>query len=377
MAIIKNVRVFNGEVFTPVTAVEFEDGIITNMYEKCDSPDALDGNGCILAPGFVDTHIHGSFGRDVLTPGGTDFLADNLPKVGTTSYCPTNATDTLENINHFLGEVSEAKKRDHGTRVLGAHIEGPFFGLDNRGSHAIPLLKDPTMDNYKKMTGQYEDAIVRFSVAPEKEGAMELIPYLVKKGIVVSAAHTDSTAPIMEEAIAKGVTISTHTFNGFYPFHHRNECSIGVVLTDDRITCEFIPDLQHINKYAARLIMKAKGFEKTFLCSDSLEPGQMPDGDYQLAGSKVVVKNHIARLAEDGRLAGSTISILDGVRNLVFKVGIPLDKALRMGTENAANSINRLDIGRIKIGCKADFILLDDDLDLRMTVIRGNTEYTA
>ena len=103
----------------------------------------------------------------------------------------------------------------------------------------------------------------------------------------------------------------------------------------------------------------------------------MPDGDYQLAGSKVVVKDHIARLAEDGRLAGSTISILDGVRNLVFKVGIPLDKALRMGTENAANSINRLDIGRIKIGCKADFILLDDDLDLRMTVIRGKTEYTA
>ena len=376
MPIIKNARIFNGENFIPLTAVRYEDGIIQELYAECDCPDAIDAEGAILAPGLVDLHIHGSFGTDVLNPGGTQYIADRFPSVGTTSYCPTNATDTFEHINAFLGEVKEAMQRDTGARVLGAHIEGPFFALNNRGAHAIPLLQDPTSENYHIMAGDYGDVIVRVSLAPEKPGGMELITELTSKGVVVSAAHTDSMAAEMEEALAKGVTISTHTFNGFYPVHHRQENSIGVVLTDDRIICEFIPDLQHINKYAARLIMRAKGFEKTFICSDALEPAQMGDGEYQLAGSKVIVKDSVARL-EDGRLAGSTICMLQGVRNLVNIMGIPLDKALRMATYNPANAIGDLSIGHIQPGKKADFILLTDDLQLKKTFIRGKLEYEA
>ena len=371
---IKNARIFNGESFLPVTALRYENGIIMEMYDRLDDADALDAEGQILCPGFVDLHIHGSFGKDVLEPGGTAHLRSHLPSVGTTSFCPTNATDTFEHIHAFLSEVKEEKKSEEGTRILGAHIEGPFFALDNRGAHAIPLLQDPTMENYRKMVGEHEDVIARVSVAPEKKGGMELVSYLAQKGIIVSAAHTDSMAKEMEEAISKGVSIATHTFNGYYPVHHRQENSIGVVLTDDRIICEFIPDLQHINVYAARLIMKAKGFEKTFICSDALEPAQQGDGIYSLAGSKVIVKDSVARL-EDRRLAGSTICILQGVRNLVNIMKIPLCKALRLGTYNPANAIGNSSIGRIAVGAAADFLLLTEDLQLKQTYIRGKLEY--
>ena len=375
MSVIKNARIFNGEVFTPLTAVRYEGGLIKELYTAYDGDDAIDAKGAILSPGFVDTHIHGSFGTDVLKPGGTDYIADHFPSVGTTSYCPTNATDTFEHINAFLGEVKKAMKRTNGTRVLGAHIEGPFFSIANRGAHATHMLKDPTIENYKEMVGEYDDAVLRVSLAPEKTGGMELITYLVNRGKYVSIAHTDSMAKDVEEAIGKGATISTHTFNGFFPMHHRQENGIAAVLTDDRIICEFIPDLQHINKYAARLILRSKGFEKTFICSDALEPGQMGDGIYQLAGSRVTVIDHVARL-DDGRLAGSTICLLDGIRNLVNIIGIPLEKALKLATINPANSLGLTDIGSIKPGVKADFVLLSDDLVLQKTIIRGMEEYS-
>ena len=148
MSIIKNIRLFNGEVFVPLDAIRFENGRIQELYTHYDGQDAIDAHGAILAPGFIDLHIHGSFGMDVLAPGGTAHLVNNLPRVGTTAFCPTNATDSFEKIHHFLGEVrAEMAHNDHGTRILGAHIEGPFFNIDNRGAHAIPMLQDPTMEN--------------------------------------------------------------------------------------------------------------------------------------------------------------------------------------------------------------------------------------
>ncbi len=378
MAIIKNARIFNGEVFIPLTAVRFEDGIIQELYAQYDAPDAIDAQGAILAPGFVDLHIHGSFGKDVLAPGGTAHLVKHLPSVGTTSFCPTNATDSFETIHRFLGEVKQEMAHNHqGTRILGAHIEGPFFNVDNRGAHAIPMLQDPTLENYRKMAGEYEDVIVRVSLAPEKKGGMELIGYLAQKGVVVSAAHTDANAAEMEEAIAKGVTMVTHTFNGMYAFHHRKEGAISVTLTDDRVTCEFIPDLHHINKYAAKLIMKAKGFEKTFICSDALEPAHQGEGTYQLAGQEIYVKDGAAHMADDGRLAGSIISPLMGVRNLLQATDVSLEHALKMGTCNPAKAIGDTSIGSIQVGKKADFVLLSQDLQLLQTYIRGKLEYSA
>ena len=147
MQIIKNAKVHNGQQFIPVSAVAFEDGIIKQLFESYDGEGGVDAGGAILCPGFVDTHIHGSFGTDVLNKGGTAVLADKLPSVGTTAFCPTSASDTFENIRSFLGEVKEEITRIDGARILGAHIEGPFFTVANRGAHATEKLLDPTIEN--------------------------------------------------------------------------------------------------------------------------------------------------------------------------------------------------------------------------------------
>jgi N-acetylglucosamine-6-phosphate deacetylase len=378
MKVIKNAKVFNGEAFIPISAVAFCDGIVTRLYENYAGSDAYDAGGAILAPGFVDLHIHGSFGKDVLMAGGTQHLMENLPSVGTTSFCPTSATAPFEMITDFLGEVAALIDLEQGTRILGAHIEGPFFTERNRGAHATELLKDPTIANYEKIVGEYEDVVLRLSLAPELPGGMELISKLATEDVVLSAAHTDAMAGDMEEAISRGLTMATHTFNGFFPVHHREENGIAAVLTDDRIICEFIPDLQHISKYAARLIMAAKGYEKTFICSDALAPAHMPDGEYMLSTTPIVVKDAVATNKADGRLAGSTISVLQGVKKLVEIMKTPLDKALRMGTLNPARAIESDFLGKITVGAAADFVLLDPStLDLKQTYIRGHLEYEA
>jgi len=376
--IIRNCRVFNGAEFIAANAVEFMNGIVTQLYTDYSGDDGVDANGAILCPGFVDVHIHGSFGMDVMQPGGIAALIEKLPSVGTTAFCPTTCAESDEHNISFLEYVKKEMPRTDGTRVLGAHLEGPFFALENRGAHATEQLRNPTKENYFRFAKGYEDIIRRVSLAPELPGGSELAAYLYGKGTVVAAAHTNATAAEMEHAIGQGVFISTHTFNGFFPFHHRQENAISVVLTDPRVVCEFIPDLQHITKYAIKVILGCKGFEKTFICSDAIAAGNLKEGNFVLGGLEVKVENYVARLASDGRLAGSTISISKGIRNLVQEVGVPLDKALRLGTLNAAKSIYKEhELGRVAVGACADFVLLDDALQVKSTYIRGQCVYTC
>ncbi len=376
--LIKNCIVFNGEEFIPVDAVEYQNGIVTQMYSDYSGDDCIDAQGRILCPGFVDVHIHGSFGTDVMSKNGISTLIEKLPTVGTTAFCPTSVAETDEHIIDFLGYVKEEMPRTDGARVLGAHLEGPFFAEENRGAHASEMLRNPTIENYMRFAKGYEDIILRMSMAPELPGGSELAAYLYGKGVVVAAAHNNATAAEMEHAIEQGVFIATHTFNGFSPFHHRQENSISVVLTDPRVTCEFIPDLQHISKYAIKLILSCKGYENTFICSDAISAGNLKEGDFVLGALEVHVENYVARLVVDGRLAGSTTCMAKGVQNLVHKVGVPLEKALRLATLNPAKSIHKEhELGQIRVGGYADFVLLNDDLSIKSTYIRGKCVYSC
>ena len=316
---------------------------------------------------------------DVLAPGGTAHLVNNLPRVGTTAFCPTNATDSFEKIHHFLGE---GPRRNGAQRPRDAHPRCAHrrpvlqYRQPRRARHPHATQR-PTMENYKAMVGEYEDVIARVSLAPEKKGGMELVRYLAGKGVVVSAAHTDADAQQMEEAIANGLTMVTHTFNGMYAFHHRKEGAIGVTLTDDRITCEFIPDLQHINKYAAMLIMKAKGFEKTFICSDALEPAHMGEGRFQMAGQEIYVKDGAAHMAEDGRLAGSIISPLMGVRNLLRATDVTFSAHSRWAPPTPPRPSATIPSASFKWASGQTSCCSREDLQLQKTYIRGKLEYSA
>ena len=199
--------------------------------------------------------------------------------------------------------------------------------------------------------------------------------YLKGRGVVASIGHSVATAAEASRAVALGITCSTHTCNGMEPLHHRKPGVLGVTLTDDGIRAEFIADLVHIDPILIRLIYRAKGVEGCYFCTDSMEAAGMPDGNYHLGNEAITVKNGMALKGES--LAGSTLTMDQGVRNLAQKVGLPLADALRMGTRNPADVLERKDLGRVAIGAKADFVLLDDGLRVCATYVRGRREYSA
>lgn len=365
-----NARIFDGTTFLTQTAVSFENGMITALH---DGRDGTDVDGKLLSPGFVDIHMHGILGLDSMRPGSIGKMAGILPQYGTTSFCPTSLSETDEVIRSYLYEVHDAKGRESGARVVGAHLEGPYLAESVRGVHDAGKLRDPLPQHYRQLTLGYEADICRVTLAPERRSGMELTRHLSSRGIAVSIGHSEATAAQTQEAARQGVNSSTHTFNGMKPLHHRNPGVLGAILTDERISAEFIADLIHIDPIMVQLIYRAKGPEKCYFCTDSMEATGMPDGIYHLGQEEVTVENGIA--LKNGGLAGSTLTMDRGLRNLVQKIGLPLCDALRMATSNPAYVLGETDIGRIAVGAKADFVILDADLQVISTYVRGKQEF--
>ena len=297
------------------------------------------------------------------------------PKYGVTSFCPASISDTDEATHVFLRSVKQAKRADRGARIIGAYLEGPFLAEETKGAHDAAKLRNPTHENYCCLVGEYEDIVSRITLAPEKAGGLELTRELSDKGIVVSIGHSIASAEETQRAIENGITGNTHTCNGMRLMHHREPGVLGISLTDDRMWVEFIADMIHISAIIVKLIYRAKGVEKCYYCTDSIEATGLSDGNYKLGTEDITVKNSIARLTYGDSLAGSTLTMDAGLKNLVQKAGIPIEDALRMSSYNQADVIGRKDIGRIESGACADFVLLDKDLNVVATYVRGVCEY--
>jgi len=370
MPTVRNARVFNGTAFLKERAVTFENGVITAISNAQDGEDM---GGMILAPGFVDIHMHGQKGFDSMRAGDIEKMAESQVRFGTTSFCPASITETDEAIRGYLSEIHKAMKLESGARVLGAYLEGPYLAEAVRGAHDPAKLRAPSIAHYINLVSGFEDEIVRVTLAPELPGGMELVSYLNSHGVVPSIGHSMASAGETARAISLGVRCSTHTCNGMQPLHQRTPGVLGVTLTDEGIKAEFIADLIHIDAIIVRLIYRAKGPEGCYFCTDSMEAAGMPDGLYHLGSESVSVKNSVAW--KENSLAGSTLTMDRGLRNLVNTVGIPLDHALRMATLNPADVLNHSDIGRIAVGANADFVLLDSGLNVAATYVRGVCEY--
>ncbi len=372
MSTIYNVRVFDGMNFRDETAVSFENEYITALDSRQEGKDM---GGLLLCPGYVDIHMHGQKGLDSMRPGDNEKMALTQVKYGVTSFLPASITETDAAIRAYLKDIRSAMKMERGARVLGAYLEGPYLTKAFRGAHDAAKLRDPDLTHFKALTTGFEDEIRRVTLAPEKAEGMALVEYLKKQDIVVSIGHSAATAQETTQAIALGVTCSTHTCNGMELLHHRKPGVLGVTLTDNNIKAEFIADLIHIDPVLIKLIYRAKGVDGCYFCTDSMEAAGMPDGNYHLGKEAITVKNGIA-LKGNG-LAGSTLTMDQAVRNLSGRMQLPLADVLRMGTRNPADILGRNDLGRVTVGAKADFVLLDTQLFVRATYVRGRLEYTA
>ncbi len=355
--------------------VAVENGIISAVGENLPIDEQYPFKG-VVVPGFIDRHVHGAGGADGMD-GDTEkigVIASNLIKEGTTSFCVTTMTQSEENIVKALSAVKNYN-RSNGAKVLGVHLEGPFISKKYKGAQPEEYIKNPDkrlMERFLKASG---DKIKVVTIAPEEDGAKELVEYLSGKGIVCSAGHTNGSFETVKKAVAWGLGSVTHTYNAQTPLHHREAGVVGAGLLLDELYCELICDLVHVCKEAVQILVKNKPKDKLILITDSMRAKHLPDGESELGGQKVFVKEGEARLA-DGTLAGSVLKMNEAVKNMVEKVGVDFCTAVDYATVNPAKSLNVFDeIGSITVGKKADFAVLDDNFKVQATLINGDVVY--
>ncbi|MGL4453896.1 MAG: N-acetylglucosamine-6-phosphate deacetylase [Sarcina sp.] len=333
----------------------------------------IDAQGLYLAPGFIDVHIHGAGGHD--TMDGTLEAINEIAKVivqrGTTSFTPTTMTVSSDEIVKSMESIKIAKENGtDGANVLGAHLEGPFINLSAIGAQNPNFVLEPSVENFKKIVGDYEDAVVSLTLAPEVDGSKELIKYLASKGIVASMGHTKATYEEAMEGIKCGCSHATHLFNAMSGFTHRAPGVVGAVF-DSEITTETISDGIHIAYPSLRVAYKNKGTDKTLLITDAMMACCMPDGKYSLGGQDVIVANGAARLL-NGALAGSVLTLDNAVRNVFQNTEYPLNEVVKMASYNPARHCKVDDRkGQIKEGFDADLLLFDENIDIKKVFVNG------
>jgi N-acetylglucosamine-6-phosphate deacetylase len=374
--IITNARVLAKGKIVRGADVSVEDGRIRAVGANLSGGEVIDARGALLAPGFVDLHIHGCAGDDAMDGGdAVARMAEWLPRTGVTAFLPTTMCDSLEKTRRALEGVRRAQAAPKGATVLGAHLEGPFLNTARKGAQPERYVMAPTLDAYARIAEGYEALPRILTIAPEVDGAIELIR-LLQDNLVLSAGHTDATCEQVLEAADAGLTQTTHLFNAMSPFSHRAPGAVGAALSDPRIRVQLIADLVHLHPVALKVAWAAKGAARCLLITDAMAATGMPDGDYRLGANIVQVRGGVARL-EGGALAGSTLTMDRAVHNMVRVVGVPEVEALRMASEYPCDAIGERERGRIELGMVADLVLLDCDYTPSLTIARGEVVYRA
>jgi N-acetylglucosamine-6-phosphate deacetylase len=264
-----------------------------------------------------------------------------------------------------------------GARCLGIYSEGNFFSQEKRGAHNPAFLKNTlTKDDLDTLLAVAGPALKVVALSPELPGAIEWIQELTQRGIVVAAAHSNADYKEALAGINAGITLATHTFNGMRSLSHQEPGILGAVLDDERVYCELIGDCIHVNPAILSLVYKCKGPDRIILISDSVSFGGLPDGRYDKQGYTVIVKDGVIRL-EDGRLAGSSLSLDISIRNMVERCGLDLSHAVCAASLNPARLLG-LDHkkGSIAPGKDADLIIFDENVNIKKVFIRGKGLFT-
>ncbi len=332
-----------------------------------------------IAPGLVDTHIHGYKNNDVMDNNfeGLNVISEGLLSCGVTSFMPTTLTASTESLNEVVEMIGENYKKVQGAKITGIFLEGPFFTEKHKGAQNKDYFCDPSIDSLKNWQIRSKNMIKKIAIAPERKGVEEFIEYAVKEEIKVALAHSGATYQEAKQAVENGASIFVHTYNGMSPLHHREPGMVGAAMNVIDVYAEIICDGHHVHPAAANILMNARGRKQIILVSDCMMAGGMPDGAYQLGEFPVKVQDGMAHL-ENGSLAGSILKLIDAVKNVVeWGIATP-EEAIYMASTAPAKSI-QLDseCGKIAEGYAADFIVLTPGLDLMATYLNGVCRYQA
>lgn len=355
--------------------MEVEDGKIKSFSKE--KPDFYEDLGEIIAPGLVDTHIHGYCGEDIMNakPGALNIISEALLETGVTSFLPTTLTDSTERLNEACRIVGEEYRDVKGAKIRGIFLEGPFFTEKYKGAQNEKYMSDPDIEKLKKWKELSNGLVNKIAIAPERENIKDFIHKANAMGVYVALGHSDASYEEAMDAVNEGANIFVHTYNGMSGLHHRNPGMVGAAMNSETIS-ELICDGHHVNPAAANILMNVKGRDHIALITDCMSAGGMKDGDYMLGEFPVVVKDGTARLKEGGSLAGSILKLKDAVKNVVDWEIADVFEAIQMASLIPAKSVGIDDVcGKLKLGYEADFIVLNEDLDLKATYINGKRAF--
>ncbi|MDI6602063.1 MAG: N-acetylglucosamine-6-phosphate deacetylase [Thermoanaerobacteraceae bacterium] len=390
----------NGNILTPfrqipVGGLLIEDSLISEVFEtkedvqrvesrlisSQEDSKIIDACGNYIAPGFIDIHTHGAGGHDFMDGTVEAMLEASRTHMrhGTTSLVPTTLTSSLDDIYKTLDNFKKAKENKDGPELIGLHLEGPYISMEQRGAQDPRFIKDPEKEEYMKII-DYSSDIVRWTVAPELEGALEMGRELKSRGVLPSIGHSNAIYEDVQKAFENGFTHVTHLYSGMSMVRRINAYRYtGVVESAfliDEMTVEIIADGKHLPQSLLKLIYKIKGPDRICLVTDSMRAAGMPDGEYILgslrSGQKAIVEEGVAKLPDRSAFAGSVATADRLVRTMVEAAGISLIDAVRMMTDTPARIIgvaNRK--GALVTGKDADIVIFDEELNIKTVITRG------
>jgi len=355
---------------------EFISAIIPDEQFKPEKKDhLLDGRGKWITPGLIDIHVHGSNLADAMDPGPETHqtLGSFFASRGVTGYLLTTGTASNEDITAVVEAFQDYVPAEDGAEALGIHLEGPYLCEERKGAQPAIHLRDPEPDRYQSW---FKSGKIRLmTVAPELNGAMDLIKFGQKQGVEFAVGHSVASYDLMQEAINSGLRQATHLFNGMNPLHHRRPGVVGAVLSDNRVFAQVITDGVHVHPAVVKTIVKAKGLNRTVLITDAIRAAGLGNGEFDLLGQTVTVKDGVARIAS-GSLAGSILTMDKAVRNTMAFCDIPFHEAIQMASLTPAKSLN-LDNerGALAPGLRADITIFDQDYSVETTIVGGIVVY--
>ncbi len=322
------------------------------------------GSG-IAVPGFVDLQVNGFAGVDFLTADvdGYRHAGEALLETGVTAFLPTFITAPEEQL---LAALREVPAESDGPRILGAHLEGPFLSALRLGIHPASARRNPDPELLERLLDAGPVRLV--TLAPELPGASSVIELLVRREIAISCGHSDATAEQSNAAFDLGVRSVTHLFNAMRPFHHRDPGVAGAALARPDVIIQLILDWVHVAPVTAAMVWQAAQ-GRVALVTDAMSGAALEDGAYRLGDLDVEISDGVSRGAT-GALAGSTLTMIDAVRNL-HSLGVPLEDAIGAATEVPARVLRLPALGRIGIGLPADVVVLSDDLAIERVLVEG------
>ncbi|MDR0301907.1 MAG: N-acetylglucosamine-6-phosphate deacetylase [Treponema sp.] len=388
----------NGTVLTSFAAMEHcavivEDGVVSDVFSEKRferhnfnaNIRIIDVNGAYIVPGFIDTHIHGiggfgtddSFSNNSPQTSGESVLAMSrlLAEQGVTAFNPTLYPAEPEKLLRTIREISSVIGKEEGARIMGLHLEGPFISPLRAGVLRPETICPVDIDLMERLLEASEGHIVNMTVAPELKGMRELALFCIKKGIVLQAGHTNASYDNMVEGMQAGILHSTHLFNAMRRLDHRNPNAVGAILIHTEMSCEIIADGFHVHPNLLKLLSRNKPIDKIVLITDGLKPTGQKEGPFFANGDEVIFRDGAFRRVSDDVIAGSGLSMIRGIQNLIAE-NFTIEDAVKTASFNPAEVMRYTQQGAIIPGKLADITVFDKDFIIRLVMVGGDIIYT-